>query len=579
MTARYVVPLNRLAWSRFVRVVKAFAESELGWKAKILAALLVFFLLGINALNVVSSYVGRDFMTAIANREMDQFVRQAVVYVGVFGICTVVAVVNRFCEERLGLLLRQWLTERAVTRYMDHLVYYRLDETGEVANPDQRIADDIKAFTVTTLSFVLMILNASFTILAFSGVMWTISPLLFVVAVVYAVFGSYLTVYLGRPLVGLNYRQLDREANFRADLIHVRENAESIAMRRSEGPLSARIRRHLDELVTNFRRLIAVNRNLGFFTTGYNYLLQVIPALIVAPMYIRGQVEFGVITQAAMAFTLLLGAFSLIVTQFQSISSFAAVISRLGALWEAIDGFREVSKSPITIAGADEGQLAFQGLTLRAATSGEVLLRDLSVTVTPAQRVFICGVNERAKQALFRATAGMWDAGEGTIVRPPLDRMQLIPERPYLPPGTLREVLVPTTATAEVSVENLQEVLDTLGIGRVVERAGGFNIERHWEDILSLGEQQMIVFARLLFANPQLAFFDRPGTALSPSQVRIILKLLSERSVSYLVIGDGDDSENPGAYDAVLEINEDGTWLQRPPASGDTANLRRRATD
>ncbi len=579
MSARYEVPLNRLAWSRFIRVVKAFAESEMGWKARILVALLVLFLIGINGLNVISSYVGRDFMTAIANRDMDQFVWQAMVYVGVFGVCTVVAVVHRFCEERLGLLWRQWLTERAVTRYMEHPVYYRLDETGEVANPDQRIADDIKAFTVTTLSFVLMILNGSFTILAFSGVMWTISPLLFMVAVVYAVFGSYLTIYLGRPLVGLNYRQLDKEANFRADLIHVRENAESIATQRSEGRLIGRIRRHLDELVFNFRRLIGVNRNLGFFTTGYNYLLQVIPALIVAPMYIRGQVEFGVITQAAMAFTLLLGAFSLIVTQFQSISSFAAVISRLGALWEAIEGSRDLSESQITIVEENDRRLAYLGLTLRAPRHGEVLLRDLSLTVTGAQRVLICGPNERAKQALFRATAGIWYEGAGTIVRPDLDRLLMLPERPYLPPGTLREALLPSPHRADVPVEMLQSVLETLAIGRVVERAGGFDVERHWEDALSLGEQQLIVLARLLLANPHFAIFDRPGSALSPSQVRMILNLLSERSVGYLVISDRNEVESPGVYDSVLEIEEDGAWLLRPPTADESLNLRRRSTD
>ncbi len=574
MTARYEVPLTGQAWSRFVRVVRAFLGSEVGWKAKTLCVLLIFFLVGINALNVLSSYVGRDFMTSIANREMEEFVRWAVLYVGVFGASTAVAVIYRFSEERLGLLWRQWLTERAVTLYLEHPVSYRLAETGRVANPDQRIADDIKAFTVTTLSFVLMLLNGSFTILAFSGVMWTISPLLFMVSVVYAVLGSFLTIYLGRSLVGLNYMQLDREANFRADLLHVRENAESIALLRREGRLSARTRLHLDQLVSNFRRLIAVNRNLGFFTTGYNYLLQIIPALIVAPMYIRGQAEFGVITQAAIAFAQLLGAFSLIVTQFQSISSFAAVVSRLGTLWEAIDDCRAESVSQITIREEDDGPLVYQGLTLRTPRDGEVLLRDLNLSIDDAQRVLISGPNERAKLALFRATAGIWDWGEGLIVRPGLDRILLLPERPYLPPGTLREVLLRTTQTEAIPDEALQSVLDTLGIGRIVERAGGFDIERHWEDDLSLGEQQLIVFARLLLVNPRFAFFDRPGTALNSAQVRRVLELLSERGVSYLVIGDGDDRESPGVYDRVVELDDDGGWRARPPA-GDRADSSR----
>lgn len=583
MIAQNEVPLTGIAWSRFIRVVKAFMCSEIGWKARTLAGFLILLLLGINAFNVVSSYVGRDFMTAVANRDMGGFVWQAVLYVAVFGVSTVVAVLYRFCEERLGLLWRQWLTRRAVTRYLEHPVYYRLDETGEIANPDQRIADDIKAFTVTTLSFVLMILNGTFTILAFSGVMWTISPLLFVVAVIYAVFGSYLTVYLGRPLVWLNYSQLDKEANFRADLLHVRENAESIALVRREGRLSARILLDLDRLVANFRHIIAVNRNLSFFTTGYNYLIQIIPALIVAPMFIRGQVEFGVITQSAIAFAQLLGAFSLIVTQFQSISSFAAVISRLGSLWEGVEEARSAEVSQITITEEDDGRLAYQGLTLRAPRDGEVLLKDLSVTIGGGQRVFICGPNERAKLALFRATAGIWAFGDGSIVRPGLDRILLLPERPYLPPGTLRDSLLPSGHTSEVTDETLLSVLHTLGIDRVVDRAGGLDSERHWDDVLSLGEQQLIAFARVLIAGPHFAFFDRPSTALTSSQVRMILRLLSDRRVSYLVIGNGDDREGIGEYDTVLECGEEGSWTVRAPSGGgfdsESANLHRRATD
>ena len=150
-----------------------------------------------------------------------------------------VAVVYRFCEERLGLLWREWLTRRLVFLYLEHRIYFRLDTAGAIANPDQRIAEDVRTFTATTLSFVLNLLNASITIAAFSGVMWSISPLLFAVAVVYAVCGSFLTIVLGRPLMRLNYDQLDKEADFRADLIHVRENAESIAMARREGRLKA----------------------------------------------------------------------------------------------------------------------------------------------------------------------------------------------------------------------------------------------------------------------------------------------------------------------------------------------------
>src|SRR5262249_13825728 len=206
---------------------------------------------------------------------------QALFYIGVFAASTIVAVIVRFTEERLGLLWREFLTQRAVRGYLANGTYFHLEASAKLANPDQRIAEDVRAFTVTTLSFVLMVLNSSFTMVAFSGVLWSISPLLFTVAVLYAVCGSYLTIILGRPLITLNYDQLDKEASFRSGLIHVRENAESIMLAHREGRHTVRLVHRLEELVANFRQIIAVNRNVGFFTTGYNWLIQIIPALIV----------------------------------------------------------------------------------------------------------------------------------------------------------------------------------------------------------------------------------------------------------------------------------------------------------
>ena len=229
--------------------------------------------------------------------------------------------------------------------------------------------------------------------LAFAGVLWTISRLLFVVAVGYAVLGSLLTILLGRPLVGLNYRQLDREADLRSALNHIHEHAESVALLRCEGRLTARLHRLLDGLVDNYRRITSVNRNLGFFTTGYNYLIQIIPALIVAPLYIRGEVEFGVVTQSAMAFAQLLGAFSLIVNQFQSLSSFAAVIARVDALGEAIE-HTTAPDAPAIATVEDRDRLAYERLTLREPDGARTLVKDLSVSIPPGARLLVTGPNE-----------------------------------------------------------------------------------------------------------------------------------------------------------------------------------------
>ncbi|HEX4772295.1 MAG TPA: ABC transporter transmembrane domain-containing protein, partial [Bryobacteraceae bacterium] len=448
------VTFDRVTVQRFVRTVKYFLTSEVRWRARGLFALLIAFALAVNGLNVVNSYVGRDFMTAIADRDMATFIHKSVLYVVVLAGSTVIVVLYRFTEERLGLFWRVWLTRRIISLYFADRTYLHLKESATVDNPDQRIADDVRTFTATTLSFTLMFMNGALAVLSFSGVLWTISPLLFGVGIAYAGLGTLATIYLGRPLIGLNYRQSDREAGFRSDLIHVRENAESISLLRREGRLTARLLRRIDELEENFRRLISVNRNLGFFTNGYNYLVGIIPTLIVAPLFIRGQVEFGVVTQSAMAFAQLLGAFSLIVNQFQSISSFAAVVARLSALVGAVEKGPPPARTTVAVA-EDEGRLAYEGLTLFSLDGDREVLKNLTVFIPRGTRVMVVGPNDAARSALFRATAGIAPAGLGTLVRPPLDAIFFLPQRPYLPPGTLRHLLVRTDQEQLISDDQI----------------------------------------------------------------------------------------------------------------------------
>jgi vitamin B12/bleomycin/antimicrobial peptide transport system ATP-binding/permease protein len=540
-----------------LRAVRNFASSEVGWKAKLMFAGLIALLCGINGLNVVNSYVGRNFMTAIADRHKAAFIRQALFYLGVFAASTVVAVIARFTEERLGLLWREFLTRRAVTDYLASDIYYRLAASGELANPDERIADDVRAFTVTALSFALMVLNSSFTVVAFSGVLWSISPLLFIVAVLYAACGSSLTIALGRPLVTLNYNQLDKEANFRSSLIHVREHAESIMLARREGRLTDRLLRRLEDLVANFRRITTINRNVGFFTTGYNWLIQIIPALIVAPAFINGDIAFGVITQSAMAFTMLVGACSLIVTQFQSISTFAAVVRRLRSLLEAVEQSQTTTGSAIEMVEA-EGRLAYERLTLLSSMNGSPVLKDLSISIPFGTRVLLTGSNESARVVLFRATAGLSTAGAGRIIRPGADNILFLAQRPYLPPGTLRQVLVRARHEGEIADERIVGLLRELHLEQAVTRAGGLDTEQDWETLLSLREQQLLAFIHVLLAAPRFAFLDRVDTELGADQVHTILRMLSERSITYINNAEADASRN--LYDAVLECREDGGW-------------------
>ncbi len=561
----------RLTWKRLRGVLRTLVKSDQGPKAVMFAVTLIILMFAINGLNVVNSFVGRYFMSAIENRNEAMFQKQALYYVGVFLASTVVLVFYRFTEERLGILWREQLTRRLTDAYMKDRTYYRLDSATGVANPDQRISEDVRAFTTTTLSFVLLIVNGTLTAISFSGVLWTISPQLFGVAVAYAAVGSVLTIYLGKPLIRLNYDQLDMEADFRSDLIHVRENSESIALAHREGRFKARLNKRLDALATNFRRLIRINRNLGFFTNGYNYFIQIIPALMIAPLFISGNKEFGVITQSTMAFATLVGAFSLIVTQFQSISAFTAVVARLHTLSDAIEKTQRTALCMIEVEESPD-RVVYENVTIHSADWSRLLISELNMEITRGSRWLVVGKDDAPKVALFRATAGVWSCGDGRIIRPNLDDILFLPERPYIPPGTLREALLRTGMELITPDSEIMEVLEKLGLSDVVTHANGLDTNQDWDDLLSIGEQHLLSVSRIFLAKPAFVFLDRPGSALAKNQIASILDMLKEQGTGVVILSKNGESRL--RYDAVLEIMPNGAWEVRRELPADGADLQ-----
>jgi putative ATP-binding cassette transporter len=277
-------PEHHPFWSRFAAIgLPFFRESRR--KALGGLAILVGLLLTISGMNVVNSYVGRDFMTALADRHAGRFFTYALLLAAVFAVSTVLEVFARYAEQRIGLAWRQWLTDRFLDRYLAHRAYLRLAGQSDVDNPDERISQDIKTFTTTTMSIFVLSVNGIVTVLAFSSVLWLITPWLFVAALVYALAGSVGTLWLGRHLIRLNNQQLRKEADFRYGLGRVREHAEAVAQAAGEPGQRRRLDRWLGRLVENFRNVIRVSRNLGFFTVAYKYMPQIIPAAIVAPLY------------------------------------------------------------------------------------------------------------------------------------------------------------------------------------------------------------------------------------------------------------------------------------------------------
>jgi putative ATP-binding cassette transporter len=556
-TAEQGGPFDRATWVRFERAITDLARSEVGGRAMLLFGVLLALVLGINGLNVLNSYVGRDFMTAIEQRSMSEFVRRAAQYVGVFALSTIAAVIYRFAEERLGLLWRAWLTGRLLDAYLNNRAYHCLRDREDVGNPDQRIADDTRTFVTMTLSFVLLLLNGTFTILAFSGVLFLISRRLWIVAVMYAALGSLVALRLGRPLVRMNYDQADRDASLRAELIHLRENSEAIAVTGGEPRMRAALQKRLDGVVTNLKNIVRVNRNLGYFTTGYNYMVQIIPALLVGPLFIREQVEFGVIPQSAMAFAHLLGAFSLIVTQIQSISSYGAVLARLSSLVDALEQVSKPEAAPIAMAETS-GRLSYENLSLRSPHSGQPLIKSLSIAIERGNRLLVTTTENAPLEALFFATVGLWNEGEGVIKRPPDDRVLFVPALPYLGRGSLRDVLGPTSSALPMTDEAIETVLDDLGAAGILAYAGSLDQEHDWQKLVGPGERQLLMLARVALACPEFAFLYRVDELLSAADMARVLQAFTARSITYVTFSDSDALA--AEHNVVLRLEPGGAW-------------------
>ncbi len=506
---------KRNGWSRFLRVAKPFFQSDAGRRGLGLFSLIVVLVLVVKGLDIRNSYVYGDLITSATERKADQVCHLALLYAGVFALSAVVAAFLRFTEESLGLRWRGWLTRHLTDRYLANRAYHRLKMAGQLDNPDQRITEDVKTFTTNSLSIVLMLLNSTVALVGFAGVLWSITPWLLGGAVGYAAFGTCMTILLGKRLVGLDVQQFKKEADFRYELIRVREHADPVALHQGEAKENERVRGRLQKALDNFRVIIGVNRNLGFFTSWYGYMTSLIPVLITLPLYIKGEIEFGQVLQAQVGFNFVLDAFSLIVKEFQKITTFAAVVERLGAFYEATeDVTAEAVKAGIEIA-EDETRMAFERLTLATPDDGRLLIEDLSLNVPQGTSLLILGPDGSGRTSLMRATAGLWKNGQGRILRPPAEQMMFLTQQPYLTLGTLRDQLLYTTPVdATIADDRLLAVLDDVGLEAVVERVGGLDVEqRDWEHILSLGERQSLAFARLLLSKPKFAFLDEATSA------------------------------------------------------------------
>ncbi|CAI5490227.1 unnamed protein product [Closterium sp. Naga37s-1] len=366
---------------QFVRVAAPYWSSEDKGQARLRLAAVFVFALGCTGVSVLFNFLYRDFYNAIASKDEEAFLRQLLWFLGATVGGVPVFVFRDYLRDTLALRWRAWMTTDLLSKYFQHRTFYNIQSQSLIDNPDQRINDDVDDFTTTSLTFSLALVNAIVDLISFSGILYSIYPPLFAVLLAYSLGGTAISVYLGRELVGLNFLQEKKEADFRYGLVRARENAESIAFYGGERSETRLLLQRFRQSFANYSRLLVVGRNLNFFTSNYRYLIQLLPAAVVAPLYFRGEIEFGVINQSFSAFNHVLGDFSIIVFQFQALSQFSATVERLGEFQEVLDDQSKPAAlpassaaSPAATAGTAESQSPATDSAAPVAAGGKLVV-------------------------------------------------------------------------------------------------------------------------------------------------------------------------------------------------------------
>jgi vitamin B12/bleomycin/antimicrobial peptide transport system ATP-binding/permease protein len=555
--------ITRAAW----RLAKWYWTSEEKWSAWALLASVIGLNLGNVYVSVRINEWNRSFYNALQAFDSEGLFRQ----LGIFCVLVVfsisMSVYGLYLSQMLQIRWRRWLTSRYLGAWLADQAYYQLELGGRTDNPDQRIAEDLNQFTTFVLSLSIGLISSVVSLISFLVILWGLSgpadialgtwatlhiPAYLVwAALLYAGIGTWLTIKIGRPLVPLNYARQRFEADFRFSLIRFRENAESVALSGGEPVELKLFKERFGSVFENFCQIMKRQKRLTWFTLGYAQVAVIFPVVVISPRYFLKQIGLGGLMQAVNAFSFVQNALSFIINSYSDIAAWQAVTERLGGFQERLEALQQGKRAARQIVLRHGGVgVAVHELDIDMP-DGTALLRGVSFAPARGKAVLIAGPSGAGKSTLLRAIAGIWPYGRGEI-RLGKGPILFVPQRPYLPLGTLASALCyPGTEKAAYSSQRLEAVLEEIGLGAL---AAELEDAQNWSQRLSLGEQQRLAFARILLIKPALLFLDEATSALDEVCEARLYGLLRTAPWRPTIVSVGHRSTLRGFHDQTLDV-------------------------
>ncbi|MDP9507546.1 ABC transporter ATP-binding protein/permease [Pseudomonas protegens] len=542
--------VNDAVRGQFFRRVWAMITPYWRSEEKGRAWLLLIAVIGLSLFSVaISVWINswyKDFYNALQKKDEAAFWSLILYFCGIAAVAILGAVYRLYLTQMLTIRWRAWLTERHFARWLGNKNYYQLEQGGYTDNPDQRISEDLNGFTTNTLSLGLGLIRNVVSLVSFSIILWgvsgsievmgyTIPGYMFWCALVYAVVGSWLTHLIGRRLIGLNNQQQRFEADLRFSMVRVRENAESIALYDGEKNENQRLSSRFSKVWHNFWDIMKVSKRLTFFTAGYGQIAIIFPFIVAAPRYFAGKIELGELMQINSAFGNVQENFSWFISAYSELAAWRATCDRLLSFRQAMS---ENEERPPAIDVQHQGeQLQVRDLGLDLA-DGRHLLAGAQMTVNPGERLMLSGRSGSGKSTLLRAMGRLWPAGHGSILLPN-QRYLFLPQKPYLPIGSLREALSYPQSGDSYPQERYAQVLETCRLPHLVARLDESN---HWQRMLSPGEQQRLAFARALLYAPQWLYMDEATSAMDEEDEANLYQALIDQLPGLSIVSVGHRS-------------------------------------